>query len=167
MEKALPYPATHTHTSSEDPAQAKEKINFKKPQVRRWWSERYAQGFRGFTRCAGADFIMEARLSKALAAVKLTGEGPSGLLGLLIRYQRKFIASPRTPLVKTLSLTLIKSFHPTSSLQEIGSIEQQAKRHEETDEWSVLQDNRPSLFHVSVMTKRSGDYSRAGDVIYI
>ena len=44
---------------------------------------------------------------------------------------------------------------------------QPAKRHEETAEWSVLQDNRPSLFHVSVMTKRSGDYSRAGDVIYI
>ena len=82
-----------------------------------------------FTRCAGADFIMEPRPSPALAAAKLRGEGPSGLLGLLIQYQRKFIASPRILLVKMLDLTLIKSLNPTSSLQEIGSIEEQAKRH--------------------------------------
>ena len=79
-----------------------------------------------FTRCVGADFIMEPRPSPALAAVKLRGKGPSGLL---IQYQRKFIASPRILLVKTLDLTLIKSLNPTSSLQEIGSIEEQAKRH--------------------------------------
>ena len=131
--ESTPPPPQHTHTHTQavttQHRQKKKVTNFKKPQVRRWWSERDAQGFRVFTRCVGADFIMEPRPSPALAAVKLRGKGPSGLLGLLIQYQRKFIASPRILLVKTLDLTLIKSLNPTSSLQEIGSIEEQAKRH--------------------------------------
>ena len=116
----------------------------------------------GFTRCGGADFITEARLSPLLAAMKLsiTVEGPLGLRGLLMWYQWKFTASPGTHLAKMLNLTLIRSLDLMSSLQETGSVEEQVKWHQEaTDKprgLSVLQDNCPSVFNASVMTKRSG-----------